>query len=260
MPEFTHNRAGKKAQAVGSTAMGGRAPRVRLLSRLRPEQVGPPDCPIMYRWTLLGSSGTRHRLLLHWFPPHSDDRDVHDHPCDFATLVLQGGYDDLVPVPAERLKSHAEVFPGAVPQSWVRTEAGDWLKVGDRMRRGSIRWRRAEHTHRTSVGSGGCWSLVWMRPARRRWGFLRNGAWLEWFRYEEAFGFGMRCEPTPQESRLAGERARKTERATRSASIDMVAALQDPRRTVDPAYGLADPVSRGRHETLRRLRRHLDAH
>lgn len=251
MPEFTHNRAGKKAQAVGSTVAGGRAPRVRLLSWLRPEQVGPPDCPIMFRWTLLGSSGARHRLMLHWFPPHSDDRDVHDHPCDFTTLVLQGGYDDLVPLEPELNVFAAGHFRAAWPKDWAVTEAGDVLSVGDRMRRGALRFRSAEHTHRTRVGSGGCWSLVWMRPARRRWGFFRHGRWFEWFKYEELFGFGMRCDPTPQESRVAAEVARKVAQSEWPG-------IEDPRKTVDPAYGLADPVvRRADADTLRKHRQAL---
>lgn len=179
---------------------------MRFLDRLRPEVVGPPDCPIMLRWTLIGRSGETNRLMLHWFPPNADDRDPHDHPCDFWTLVLQGGYDDLVP------------------------RAGR-VVVGDRMRRGSLRFRAAEHTHRTCVGSGGCWSLVWMRPRRREWGFHRGGRFWKWFDYEHRFGFGMRCEPVER----LGEKAKPLGQPL----------IEDPRRT-DPYVRIGNsgaPVS-----------------
>lgn len=206
-------------QAVGSARLdekhigqkgvpvdGGRV-RVRLLSRLVPEQVGPPACPILLRWTLLGSSGDRWRLMLHRFPPNSDDRDPHDHPCDFWTLVLAGGYDDLVPGGIRHYrcsgcgfettdryltKRHKCMHRGRYRERSI--EVRDELRIGDSMRRGSFRHRRAEHRHRTRAGSGGCWSLVLMAPRRRDWGFWRSGKWHQWRAYERLFGFGMRCD------------------------------------------------------------------
>lgn len=82
---------------------GEPAPPGRLL---RPEVIGPPECPILYRWTLVGrrkehDDESAHppsfKLLLHRFLPNADDRAVHDHPRPFWTFVLLGQYDDLVP-------------------------------------------------------------------------------------------------------------------------------------------------------------------
>lgn len=186
-------------------ADGGQV-RTRLLSRFVPEQVGPPMCPIMLRWTLFGSTGDGWRLVLHRFPPYSDDRDPHDHPCRFWTLVLAGGYDDLVPVAQEwfycqtcgdHFETKLDAKAHLVGTRWhavTRDHAAVGLIVGDRMRRGSFRYRPAEHRHRTRAGSGGCWSLVLMAPKSREWGFWRGRRWLFWKDYEREFGFGMRCE------------------------------------------------------------------
>lgn len=126
------------------------------------EVIGVPECPILHRWTLLKVAGCK--LLLHHFLPESRDRDPHDHPCSFVTLVLRGGYVDI-------------------------SSAGR-----DRLRAGSVRRRRAEHRHVTIAGPRGAWTLVVMGPKRRPWGFWREGRWWPWRRYEQWFGHGFRCE------------------------------------------------------------------
>jgi hypothetical protein len=165
---------------------------------LKPEVIGPPDCPIIYRWTLLKLGDTK--LLLHRFPPNADDRDMHDHPRPFWTVVLRGGYDDLVPCGT------------CGGQQWRRSTygAGDvpcedcfdgGMVPGDRLRAGDVRRRAASYTHRTRVLPEGAWTLVLMGPLRRRWGFWRGGRWWFWKDYEEEFGYAMRCEDLNKEHR-----------------------------------------------------------
>lgn len=147
----------------------------------------------MYRWTLLGASGPSDsarsrlpKLLLHYFLPNADDRDVHDHPRSFWTLILRGGYEDLVPCPEPH-----EPWPKSV---CARCSHQKGLIMGDRMRPGMLRFRPALHRHRTRTGPYGCWTLVLMGPPRRAWGFWRGGKWWPWRKYEEKFGYGMRCD------------------------------------------------------------------
>jgi hypothetical protein len=130
------------------------------------EEIGPPECPIMHRWTLLSTRFGK--LMLHHFLPNADDRAEHDHPASFLTIVLRGGYVD-----------YAEG------------------RANDRLRVGSVRFRSAEHRHRTHVSPRGCWTIVLMGPKRREWGFwahyLGQRRWLPWRDHEHIFGFGMRC-------------------------------------------------------------------
>lgn len=128
----------------------------------RRETIGPPECPIMHRWTLVKTR--LGKVLLHHFLPNADDRAEHDHPSSFVTVVLAGGYVD-----------YADGRPN------------------DRLHAGSVRFRPAEHTHRTRVGPRGCWTLVLMGPKRREWGFWKDGIWWPWREHERRFGFGMRC-------------------------------------------------------------------
>lgn len=136
---------------------------------IRREVIGVPECPLIYRWTLLGEPTWRgkwpFKVMLHYFLPTSRDRDPHDHPRPFLTIALRGYYDDISPT-------------GRI----------------DRVKAPTLRYRRAEHTHMTISGPKGCWTLVVMGPKQRAWGFLRDGRWWPFKAYEEKFGHGFRCE------------------------------------------------------------------
>lgn len=127
------------------------------------ELIGPADCPIMWRWTIV--SGRHGKLLLHRFMPGASDKDCHDHPSSFVTVVLHGGYDDVQP-------------DGTV----------------DEVRAPTLRFRRAEHAHITKVGPRGATTVVVMGPKRRSWGFFRDGRWWAWKHYERKFGLNWRCD------------------------------------------------------------------
>ena len=150
-----------------STLLGRPWPR-RLVGRLPTKEiVGPPSCPLLHRWTLLEVGGVK--VLLHYFLPNATDRDPHDHPRSFVTIALAGSYLDI----------------GRSRQ--------------DRLRAGSVRFRPAEHQHRTLAGRRGCWTLVLMGRPRREWGFWNEGRWWPNREYVKSFGPAMRCpEPGPQ--------------------------------------------------------------
>lgn len=127
------------------------------------ERIGPPECPLMFRRTLLG--GRFGKLLWHRFMPAATDKDPHDHPRSFVTVVLRGGYDDIQ------------------PDGTVQT-----------LRAPAIRYRPAAHAHITRVHEDGATTVVVMGPLVRAWGFVRDGRWWPWRDYEQEFGLGFRCE------------------------------------------------------------------
>lgn len=138
-----------------------------------PEVIGPPECPLFLRWTLLAPrlrGKALCKVMVHYFFPHRQDADVpHDHPRSFVTFVLDGGYDDIVP-------------------------DGDGLAVGDRLNAPTVRFRRAEYAHMTRTDERGAWTLVVMGPEKRPWGFWRRGEWWGVEEFEQRFGFAWRCE------------------------------------------------------------------
>lgn len=94
------------------------------------------------------------RLYLHCFYRSDEDPDPHDHPWDFHSLVLKGGYTD---------ETWGYVGDAKVPQiiaTPVRTA-------------GCIAFRKAEHLHRARLldESKRTWTLVFSGKRRRDWFF-----------------------------------------------------------------------------------------
>lgn len=161
------------------------------------EVIGQPDCPILYRWTLL--SCRFGKVMLHRFLPTSRDRDPHDHPASFLTVVLRGGYADISPcaacspvAPGWMLGEESDDWRHARPMTPCGECGASGMLVDD-VRAPAIRYRPAEHRHTTIAGPKGAWTLVLMGPKVRAWGFFRDGRWLPWRRYEAEYGHGFRC-------------------------------------------------------------------
>jgi hypothetical protein len=130
----------------------------------RHEFIGNQECPYMERWLLqLGKFSLR---LHHWIAS-DDDRHLHDHPWWFITFVLKGGYTDVYD---------------------PRFEMGSDRRYKDRLKRGSLRYRPAHHTHTVQVNEGGCWTFLLTGPKIRDWGFWVNGVWKRQRKYFREHG------------------------------------------------------------------------
>jgi hypothetical protein len=86
------------------------------------------------------------RIFLHRIYKPDPDRDLHDHPWDFTTIPIKGGYQQLV-----RL-------PGSVEYTTT-------------MWRWRVAHNKAEFTHRIVSVEPNTWTLLFVRRARRMWGF-----------------------------------------------------------------------------------------
>lgn len=94
------------------------------------------------------------KLFLHFINRSDNDRHMHDHPWDFTTLCLSGGY--------------MEKLPGGV--------------------RGFRPWHilrnPAEHLHQVILRKEQpAWTLVHTKQARRVWGFQTEDGWIDWRTY-----------------------------------------------------------------------------
>lgn len=127
----------------------------------RHSQIHVNGDPYMDRWVL----GTPwFEIRLHHILRSDEDRDLHDHPWPFVSLILSGGYWEYRP--------SREPFCG-VNRQWRRP----W----------SIAYRRAEDAHRLKL-TRPVWTLVFTGPRRRAWGFYTRRGWVHWRDYVTSRG------------------------------------------------------------------------
>ncbi len=119
------------------------------------EELGQPECPYIRRWVL---DFYLFSIRLHHWLSSDDQRNFHDHPWWYITIILWGGYTD-------------------------RSPQGE-----DKMGVGSIRFRRAKHQHTVLVNKGGCWSLLITGREKRIWGFWVKGKFRKRNKYFYMFG------------------------------------------------------------------------
>jgi hypothetical protein len=139
--------------------------RWKLLSRRDIPDFNDPHTTYLTRWTLVETP---------WFAVHlhrirrpDADRDLHDHPWSFVSVVLRGWYRET------RLSAEGR----------RQCDYGYWQARAYTMRRRwSVAYRRAETMHAIhEISPTPLWTLVLCGPRRRRWGFrlTRTGHWLD---------------------------------------------------------------------------------
>lgn len=117
--------------------------------------LGKPECPYIRRWVVdFGPFSIR---LHHWLSS-DDQRNFHDHPWWYLSLVLKGSYQDVSP-------------------------------QGTRNRTPfTVSWFPASHQHTVKVAPGGCWTLLITGREKRQWGFWVKGKFKKRNRYFYDFG------------------------------------------------------------------------
>lgn len=93
--------------------------------------------------------GNGPQLYLHHILRSDGDRELHDHPWGFVSIILGGGY--------------REETPERTSRKWP----------------GMVLFRRAEHRHRLHLDRP-AWSLVFTSGKKRAWGFWRAGSFIPW--------------------------------------------------------------------------------
>jgi hypothetical protein len=97
-------------------------------------------------------------LRLHHWHSSDDDRNFHDHPYSFYTVVLKGSYTDV-------------------------SDNGEHLMLP-----GRVTYRPAEYRHYVKVPDGGCWTLLLTGPVVRKWGFWVRGKFRKANKYFLMYG------------------------------------------------------------------------
>jgi len=133
-----------------------------------------PNDLLMIRWIVFRTPSFG--IFIHKFCRSDHERALHDHPWNFLSIILRGGY--------------TEVFERCSPAC----EYGEFQDSAWR-RPGSILYRPATWKHRVILDPGKTsWSLVFVSGRKRKWGFWVNGKWCWWRTYNPYTGI---CEEVP---------------------------------------------------------------
>lgn len=134
----------------------------------------PPDFiiggeqPYLLRWWLLPKNRWIN-VFLHKILRSDDERALHDHPWWNVSIVLRGGYDEVVPD-----------FSAA----WTPyTRLAELPLRGFPRRAGSVIFRHATAAHRLVLPirdgrTRPCWTLFITGPYQRKWGFHCAKGWI----------------------------------------------------------------------------------
>ena len=127
----------------------------------------------MTRYKLFTSN--RWKLYLHVFHRSDEDRELHDHPWPFLSLILWGGYTETRPVGANRaILRGLGGADGGFRAFWMATEQRRYWP-------GALLFRPPWWAHRVELAPGKkSVSLVLVGPKRRDWGFFSRYGWVPW--------------------------------------------------------------------------------
>jgi hypothetical protein len=100
----------------------------------------------LHRWCVKPRSKGENQYLHHILAP--DYPVLHDHPWDFKSLILSGGYTEMT------------------PNGPVQHSAGD------------VYSRRATDLHYITEVQANTWTMIFTGPTLRDWGFLHNDQWI----------------------------------------------------------------------------------
>ena len=110
-------------------------------------------------WLIPYQEGDRQQIAarIHHILRSDNDREFHDHPWPYLTVLLRGSYTEVTPV-----YDRSGIF---VEERRVRYEQGSVLR------------RAAKSWHRLEVEPGQTvWTLFITGPYQQRWGFMLNPA------------------------------------------------------------------------------------
>ena len=114
----------------------------------------------------------------------SDNDCLHDHPWNFVSIILKGGYWEGTTaeqvLKGEELRHFNELYNGHTYYKWygrfrILFRKAEWkhmLKL------------EQEHSYRTYSVDKPCTTLVIMFKRRREWGFFTKSGWLHWSKYK----------------------------------------------------------------------------
>lgn len=138
--------------------------------------IAPDGDPYLYRWRLLRTPQAG--IYFHIQVASDPERPLHDHPWDNQSVILAGGYNEIIGVPGH---SRTQIF---------LRYAGDVIH------------RKAEIPHRLILPDGVPYtmSLFSTGPKRREWGFWYPDGWRPFYEVTKQLADGRSIHIKPEVS------------------------------------------------------------
>lgn len=138
------------------------------------DDAGRDTGPYLIRWAI---NTPLFGIKLHHILRSDEDRDLHDHPWSFLSMILWGGY----------WEHQAEFVFGNPRFDYRDSVSGRPSTVRRWHGPGSILWRPAPSPHRLELPAGAStWTLVITSAKKREWGFRTVCGWIPWTEYWRA--------------------------------------------------------------------------
>lgn len=127
-----------------------------------------PKGPLLIRYRLLSTRWGG--VYLHHLMRSDVDRHLHDHPWAFWSLILWRGYCEVEPYLGQ---GSPAFFDRSRPRERARLT---WRRPLSLIR------HRAIDRHQLALAAP-AWSLIWVGPRVREWGFETEQGWIRWEDY-----------------------------------------------------------------------------
>ena len=118
--------------------------------------IAPHGVPYLYRWYVVPKDDDRGQVYFHVQVASDPDRPLHDHPWDNTSVIISGGYQELICAPGQPV-------------------------YVEYRNKGDVIFREASLSHRLILPDGVPYtmSLFTTGPVTRDWGFwITNDTWI----------------------------------------------------------------------------------
>ena len=158
------------------------------------ESLGYPECPYLYRWTLIFFGYT---IRLHHWLRSDDNRYFHDHSCDLISIVIKGYYWNVKPIHrdstpcigdkcmAKNLEKCTVEFRNE-KYCYVEGMFNSWKNFINFTE--SIWFAKAIDKHWFCIPKEGAWTILICSQSYHKWGFYVNNHKWRPLRYFHKFG------------------------------------------------------------------------
>lgn len=138
-----------------------------------------PDDKLYLERMVLGHQADGSKLFVHYIHQSDQDRHPHDHPWDFKSLILHGGYYDKVPIFAVNDGSgrmgRREEFEDVMGPDLIFSHYSKNL-----LTRGMWNHKTTRQLHAVELldPTQPTITLVWAGPKKAEWGFFTEDGWV----------------------------------------------------------------------------------